>query len=279
MTHRSFAPWEEFGDLFRISQKRFWGDNRGFSLNKHSNYTPARDFDLASSRLHGWANISLGNDGFINDDYGQTSSQTIGHYNFAGAKNSIDCAPSRKEAKYKGNGDLDYEQVATFQNNVLEMRIEGSDPLIGFPIVAPDIDWTQKLSFSVIEVKGEPFLQVEGRVRGKNFPAYESFIEDAKGKKLFLYTKAVDGGRLDLASELIVNTYDHDEKFLLDIGIDDQGNFTDEIWSWECINCLNSKGESKPGEFGWKKYTVEEWNKIHSKKPPALDCDTGECGM
>ncbi|ATL48223.1 hypothetical protein COR50_14205 [Chitinophaga caeni] len=158
-----------------------------------------------------------------------------------GKRNSAFAKPSGKES---------------FKNNNLIQQVEGSDPLVS---VAPDIDWKIELKFTVVT---PTLLEVAGNVKGKAFPAYESFIQDEAGMKVFLHTYSAPD-RLQLGKELLNPSYDYRRSLSFRFELDAKGNFTGKMWLG--------------GEKGaWNETTISAWNKLNFDKKPAPDLERGE---
>jgi|GEM_PF-5209423 len=256
--HRAFAPWERFGDMFGNFQESFRGDRRAFSLDDHTNRTPG-DGAVASSRLYGYADV-YPQAGIATDSEGtpireQQSSRTIGHWNFIGWETEA-TTPSRfgpEVANYDVNQKL------------LQMRIEGRDVLI---TDSPDIDFKLTVRFQQLTMDGQLYLRVFGHLQGKGFPAYEAFIEDNTGNRVFLSTFAVDS-RLDLGGELIFNFYDMSQPIDLLIPVEHDGTFK----TGSGVEMKNRTGAAE-----WDAMGIFNWNQTHFSKPPAQDCGEPDCG-
>ena len=208
-------------------------------MSDHTAYTPAsKPWSNASSRLYGASHIRLGEPNFVGDYNFQTSSVTRGNYNFIGSERE-DRAPERfNNAKFDGYN--------------LKANIEGSDPLV---TIAPDIDWTIDVKMS----KTSKYLHLTGSVTGKNFPAYEAFIENANGQRVFITTVMAgeNGSRLELGLELLdPSSYDHHEATNMFIGIDKDGNFNGSVYT---------DGQS---------FTIDGWNEQNLQKSAAKDFDS-----
>ncbi|WP_024741793.1 hypothetical protein [Tenacibaculum maritimum] len=165
---RSFAPWYKFGSIYGISPNTFFGDNRGFSLkdNDSNGAKKAQGLGKVSSRLYQISKIDfLNNEITFEDGY---ASETEGRPLFIPAINA-----RMIEKPY-------YKSSLSCKNN-LEMRLLGQDPLV---VPAPNIDCKLNLNFKL----ENSILSISGTVSYKAFPAYEAFIEDARGNKVFLHT-------------------------------------------------------------------------------------------
>ncbi len=253
---RSFAPWKKFGDLFGINNfmipdNQFRGDDRGFSLSDIA--TMPGYTNRVTTRLYSSSKFTLNKNGLLEHYVG--ASITVGKPSFG----MLIGLPEER------TGFSDAKHTATFKNNWLEMRVYGSDPLVK---PAPDIDWklTAKTSFTK-DRQNNYFLKIEGKIAGKGFPAYESFIEDKKGTRVFLFTIASPKEN-DLAKELTNPLYDTFKEQLFEFQLDKEGNFTGQMWIGErkwCARCRSYE------ETTWRETTISEWNKQHLNKKPAPD--------
>ncbi len=266
ITQRSFAPWARFGDLFGINNiwirdKRFVGDDRGFSL---ENGSTRRDIEKVTARIHQITKIKTNQDGILENN--QFASETRGY-------------PSLGLLVDKPKEDIAFSNVkseASFQKNNLRMHVWGSDPLV-FP--APDIEWELFVKFKIGYIDGVKTLELTCEVNGRGFPAYESFIEDNNGNRVFLFTVPAPA-RNNLAKELINPLYDADYENTIRLPIDDFGNFIGKI------TVSNMNMEKSTFSMGiayhpkrWLDTTIEKWNRFNLDKKPAPDCMKGECGL
>jgi len=171
---RSFAPWEYFGDInLPFNHYRYSGDNRGFTISTssdiHSKVTTAVSVDLSTAK----ATVIEAR------QQGQTSrfdSQT-------GEK--LKTAPTVTP-------DVElYNPQQSGSNTTIRARIEGRAPLA--PIAALDpvsslidqpIVWTG--TTTIDNHTSEGYVNIHYTLLGKGFPAFESFIEDEHGTKLFM---------------------------------------------------------------------------------------------
>jgi hypothetical protein len=139
--------------------------------------------------------------------------------------------------------------------------------------LAPDIDWKTTIDFNKITNR---LLQVNTKVNGKGFPAYESFIEDAGGTRVFLQTIAAPN-KLQLRKELLSPLYDALSNNKLRFETDIKGNFTGKMYTCtiQYTPSLNKRGKT---EFTaveiWNETTIEEYNKSNKEKPAAPDLIT-----
>lgn len=276
VTQRSFAPWERFGSIFGVFPNSFVGDRRGFSLLPSTSKTPGIPYSTASARVHQVGNIDLGKDGFVDGELGsyQYSSVTRGKANFLSPKDTETYGLDRGKE--------------TFKDDNLRLKMQASDPLIGIgsnsdadkwfkSLQTPDIEWNLNVK---IKNMGE-HISIEGTLTGKSFPAYENFIEDKRGQKVFL-TAVSAPKKDDLAQELLNPFHDYREEILMQIDIGEDGNFTGTLRTgqnvitggyWVSNVFIPTKTEVRWS--GDKK--IEDWNLIHLQKKPAPDCN-GDCG-
>lgn len=246
-THRSFAPWKRFGDLFGLFQRSFEGDNRGFSLLPS---TPEKTTGKVTARIHQITEFDLKNSFVISSN--RFSSKTIGYTNF------ISSSEDQAFADVEGT-------ETTFKANKLITQMEGSDPLVAFGAGAPDIDWKAELRFKLLRSGSTNSLLIIGIINGKAFPAYEAFISDRTGNKVFLHTYPAPD-RLQLAAELIPNIYDYSSIFGIKILIDNNGNF------------MAGSELLVSGSNPVRNISISDWNEENRLKTVAPDCERGECG-
>ena len=244
---RSFAPWQRFGELPLLSstKKSFAGDMRGFSLAPHSSNTPGTGGGV-SSRIYQKSTINLGVQGGTTST---KSSVTKGLVNFGTA-----FSPLEQEAFSSSTGEASFDNKSNFTAS-----FKGTDPLVW---IAPNIVWKTKLTI----YKSSDVLIVHGRVEGKGFPAYESFIEDANGKKVFLSTYQ-SPNRGDIGTELLNPALETIIPINLKFNLDDQGNFTGKM----------TYGYRVGNKAEYKETTIDEWNKSHLGTKASTDCPDGDC--
>ncbi len=253
---RSFAPWVRFGDIPGItaSQKSFTGDARPFSLARHSSFTPAIQGGV-SSRIYQKMSIDMGAPG---GSIKTESSQTVGYPMFLKAFSIFEVVSTAKPSG-EGSFSSSKSKDGTLAFGSLKATFEGSDPLV-YP--APDIEWGTTIDI----FKNNNVLKIEGSIQGKGFPAYEMFIEDNSGKKVFFtYFSAPD--RLNLGSELSNPFWDIKQEVLMEIDIDKKGNFTGDI----------RIGHRLDNGILWTSSTIEEFNNSVISTPASSDCPDGDC--
>ena len=262
VTHRSFAPWNKFGNFRKKGERDFYGDNRGFSLCSNTIYKNYQN--EVSSRVFQSAYIDILDNNSIKINTLQTH-----------------CSITRKVPLNNDNEKSAYGQPAEYIRNKggkVQLRFEASNPLVN---PSPDIDWTLKLNLTKKTYGNENYIQIEASVNGKGFPAYESFITDSKGTSIFLFT--LESPKRDkLEEELLFYPLD-DRKASANIEIEtnEKGEFTNNIKTFH-VN------EIKKGWFLWKKtigkiyvyneksYTIQEWNNMMGYKKAAPDLEQNE---
>ena len=147
------------------------------------------------------------------------------------------------------------------QKGVVNISIWGSDPLI-WP--APDIRW--KVLVRLTLDKSKNTLIVDGFIVGKGFPAYEAFIEDSKGKKIFLHafmptTELLIVSELDFTD---IPDYTKVIKMEIDIILDSKGYSFNEKITKGLFNSSN-------GETEYNNILIDDWNNLHLSIPISED--------
>jgi hypothetical protein len=271
--HRSFAPWDRFGHMpilpnIHIARNSFWGDNRGFSL-----YDPSLVFSGTTARIHQDLNIKLGVGKTPNQRVNNPfSSITRGYVNFKKNepkrfiphpyKEELDTweyGPSQEKEDFCNPDGFENSIV---KNNITytAMFFEGSDPLIVFPMVAPDIEWY--LELGLYYISNESTLKISGRLIGKSFPAYEAYIEDKCGNKMFLYTYSAPC-ESELARELLNPIPDYNEGFDISVKVYENGCFLTDVTTTCEGNTQNTD--------------LQSWNQLNLSKSAAQDCPSNPC--
>jgi len=272
--HRSFAPWDRFGHMpilpnVHIARNSFWGDNRGFSLDD-----PSLVFAGTTARIHQRMKVKLG-EGKISlplNMKSKFSSITRGYVNFKKreAKRIIP-HPYKEELDHWEYGPVqekeDFCVPDGFENSMVQNNItytamffEGSDPLIVIPMVAPDIEWY--LELGLYYISNESTFNISGRLIGKSFPAYEAYIEDNCGNKMFLYTYSAPC-ESELASELLNPIPDYNEGFDISVKVDENGCFLTDVTTTYNGNTQNTD--------------LQSWNQQNLSKSAAKDCPSNPC--
>lgn len=270
--HRSFAPWDRFGHLpiapdIHIARNSFRGDNRGFSLED-----PTRTSPGTTAKINQIMKIKLGKGKLPLSNESIFSSKTIGYENFRKREpRRIIPHPYKQELDHweyvPTQEKEDFCNPSGFENTLIKdnityaaMFFEGSDPLIVFPMIAPDVEWYLELGFYY--TSSESALNISGRVIGKSFPAYEAYIEDKCGNKMFLYTYAAPC-ESDLAIELLNPFPDHNKGFDIAVKVDDNGCFLSELTT-------TYDGTSQDID-------MQSWNQQNLSKAAAQDCPSNPC--
>lgn len=171
---RSFAPWPAFGGIApgptyhqsgritTVNQTNYEGDDRGFSLDTDNSRTTARinfyiDVDPTAGRFSGekvWSNESQGPWMLVGP---------IG----------------RRRANPKAT-TLSYYQAGKLH---LDASLAGANPLVP---IAPDIDARGVFDFRLERDPRGDKLVIASDISGDQFPAFEAFIDDQMGGKVFL---------------------------------------------------------------------------------------------
>lgn len=269
--HRSFAPWDRFGHLpilpgLHIAKNSFHGDNRGFSLDKYSLVGGT------TARIHQIMEIELGKRKIPINGNTKFSSITKGYENFKQKKPVRYVPHPYKEEldrwEYGPNEEKeDFCKPSGFENfRVLKnitytyMFFEGIDPLIKFPMIAPDLEWYLELGWYY--KKNNQSINISGRVIGKSFPAYEALVEDECGNKAFIYTYTAPC-ESELAAELMNPIPDHNKGFDIAFKVDAKGCFTGDVTTiYDGVTSNTS---------------LTAWNTLNLNKKAAKDCLTIPC--
>ena len=209
---RSFAPWEYFGYFYNIpinrANAKYHGDNRGYSTSESK-----------TSRVKSQATIDIEKGVLI----GTTASSDV----------SIAYDVKNKEiARKVGKPSFQVAGPKTVEDRVrVKTYLSGSNPLVPG---APPIYWSADIS--VYDHIDEGYVLVSSSVTGKGFPAYESFIEDENGTRIFINAIAAPeksqfftrlaGAPIQVSTPNIVTK----------IAVDSDGNF-------QGVYVTNSKGE------------------------------------
>ena len=238
----------------------------------------AFDKSGVTSRLYQHISVESSNNNYIFREEDKYASETIGqeNFNFLWRHPEPDTFQgSVKNGWYKGKSFVN-------ESSSFKARIQGSNPGITFPLIAPDIDWTLKLEFMELVENKTNYLILKGEVVGKGYPAYETYIEDANGNKYFLWSFSAPP-RDNLESELIWpfnDVFGDGNEILLKMEYNKEGEFTGTIFKGELINgdWYNPVHWLKKEEINWSETT--NWNNTHLQKVPSPDCGEyeGECG-
>jgi RHS repeat-associated protein len=238
---RTFAPWEFFGEVLP-GQSPYKGDNRGFSIY----------YKGVTSRIVFIAKINI------------TDASQVG-------KTVVYCHPSIGPKNFYGKTGESTEKPdeATkverqFTSTNFSGNFSGHDSQIE-DYMAPDIDWTGIYSF---DNSSPGILGVNFHLKGKGFPAYETFLEDEAGTKISIYNytappKSAIVRLFTSANYIIPKSYRN-----LKIALDDKGNFsgTVTVQEWQ-----PGKNWYSRGTYVDKTYTIDEWNSKQSEQKPSED--------
>lgn len=273
---RSFAPWGRFGHMpvfwgVHLARNAFWGDNKGFSLDDHVTTFPG-----ATSRIKQELNINLGKGKTTNQvQPNPVSSLTRGYVNFKKKRFTKKLTPhpfkeeldrweweSEPAEEKEDFCDPDGFENSMVENNITytAMFFEGADPLIEFPLPAPDIEWY--LELGLYYKSNDTTLNISGRLIGKSFPAYEAFIEDNCDNKMFLYTYS-SPCESQLAVELLNPIPNYNEGFDISVKIDENGCFQSGITTTYNGNTENTN--------------LQSWNQSNLSKAAGKDCPSNPC--
>lgn len=191
MHQRSFAPWDKFGNMIfdKLRPNNFYGDGRSFSLvdnfletsedNLETRYKKLKASGQVTSRLYQKIEFDYYNNDIIADKTIAICNMTRGQWFFLpldfSTGHKINESPSHSE--YYGEHSF---INSSGEKGVVNMEIEGSDPMV---MPAPDIAW--KLLVRLTLDHDNKTLNIKGVAYGKEFPAYEAFIEDSHGTRFF----------------------------------------------------------------------------------------------
>ena len=311
---RSFAPWDRFGHFLislvllpvpcfdlpskHVYKNSFWGDKRSFSLSPSTQILNERNADKVTARLHQFAKFKLGQNIIKSEGF---CSQTRGYENFLRTKyvkqsnpytspgvSVVIPEPAQEITKLQSPTHIEKFGKNSKTQSFIYTQIEGSDPLV---TIAPDIDCQLITYVDEITENNKKYLHVRGVLLNKGFPAYENFIEDKAGKKVFIHTFGPAGeGRLDY--ELLCGFYDYIRRFDMKIKIDAEGKFLDDeltigkdknTYSLVALNlgALSPDPLSnlifKTPNFDFLTTTINDWNNENLSKKPAGDCQNQPC--
>lgn len=252
---RCFAPWDLFGDILP-GQKPYKGDNRSFSMfygsgksTQTSRIVAITSFDIDKGEQIGKTNAYC--------------DPSVGPRNFYGSNGSTRETPDEETHvyhSYKPSGFFSQQRVQGKES--ISINFSGHDARIE-DYLAPDIDWTGSYSFDNTD-KG--ILKVDFQLYGKQFPAYETFIEDGVGKRISILTRSAP--EKSKIFRLFGDASFDLESMNFRIHLDDKKNFNGTIEVRE-----KAKGGIK-GFFGmsqWNTYTIDDWNKKQTDKKAAPD--------
>lgn len=246
---RSFAPWEFFGEVASGGSYKYSGDHRGFSI--------------------------------LSDDIIKTKVSTALTVDIASAKASLISARQfgntvrydAKTGKALKTAPIVTPEVALGAQRdgssvLVKTRIEGQAPLAPVPIldlvsslIDQPIVWTGQTTID--NHISEGYINVFYSLIGKGFPAFESFMEDQNGTKLFI------GAYTSPAKKHIVQALSGSElalsrTFNTKISTDQDGNFNG-------VYTKDSKGNDvvmKPDAYNAQTSNAAPANDLPGKKIP-----------
>jgi len=299
---RSFAPWPKFGSMFGLKKNSFYGDNRGFSLADNL-ISDKIDFDnffatnptaeqrkiflesrnkkntlnnQVTSRIYQMIYFDYQHEGVL--DVVSCCNMTRGNVEFINTgsfADKIDVQSPDHEEYYGTHGLIPESQ----ERNVVNIQMEASDPLIH---PAPNIRWKVLARLNLVRKNNKKYLEIDGSLIGKGFPAEEVFIEDSKKKRIFLYTyQAINEEKIGPELSSPLPDFIRDIKMSIQIEEDDDGFFFGEIiynglFEYSDLNINNNILQDLIGGsyFYNKTYEnikVDDWNKMHLLKPISKD--------
>lgn len=278
MHQRSFAPWEKFGNLIfdNLRQNNFYGDGRSFSLidnflesvedDLELRYKKLKESGKVTSRLYQKIEFDYNENGVKEDETIGICNITRGQWFFApfdfATGSKINETPTHTE--YYGEHSL---LNSSMEKGVVNMNIEGSDPMV---VPAPDIDW--KLLVRLKFDMDKKLLNIKGVALGKEFPAYEAFIEDSHGTRFFLHTYT-PLNELELTGELIWNAPDYfgNIDITIEIDVDENGYYFKNIIKSALFTYSQLIKEDSYIEKVYENITLEIWNQMHLNKKTSKD--------
>ena len=153
------------------------------------------------------------------------------------------------------------------EKGVVNMEIEGSDPMV---MPAPDIDW--KLLVRLNLNKEEKTLNIKGVSYGKEFPAYEAFIEDSRGNRFFVHTYT-PLNEFELSGELLWNMPDYfgNIDVTVEVDIDEKGYYFKNNLKSALYTYSKLINEDKYIEKTYENISINDWNNMHLNKKTSKD--------
>jgi RHS repeat-associated protein len=208
---RSFAPWEFFGEIATGGKYRYSGDHRGFTVasddDVKSKVSTAITVDIATAQAIVTASKQFGNTVRYDGKTGKA------------LKTAPQVNPLVGLWKPQKNGS----------SLTVKARIEGTAPLAPFPTLDPvsstidqPIVWTGTTKIDNHISQG--YINVTYSYIGKGFPAFEAFLEDQKGTKLFMGIN-ISPAKTHILQALSGSEWAYGNTFNLKIATDAEGNF------------------------------------------------------
>ncbi|MEO6883505.1 MAG: hypothetical protein ABI199_05730 [Bacteroidia bacterium] len=216
VTVRSFVP----PDAFKYFD--YDDDKRGFSAEQNVTSRISQTYTVDPTKK------SVIGNGHPTSSDTKTSGKTVGNATHTTDKGKVD-----NKTFYKNAGS----DVAD-----VEAHYSGSNPDLALLGTAPNIEVNSSVILAENDKAGYLIAYVD--LSGKEFPATEALVSDAKGQTVWLTGSGAKGNPLSLYFDNTKKLGTVDVR----INIDSKGNFTGV-------------------EYGGKTYTLKEWNKNHISKP------------
>jgi hypothetical protein len=160
---RSFAPWKSFGGILPQSASgmggQFGGDDRGFSVDVHSDTTSRVNLQFSVDVVNGILNgIRVWCD------------PSFGPYSMTGARVADKGKPVARIINFRDG--TDFRVTAAYK---------AANPLVPFaPAIGAQGDYRLRQDAS------GNMLSIETKISGDQFPACETFVDDGLGHGVFL---------------------------------------------------------------------------------------------
>ncbi|RYY48379.1 MAG: RHS repeat-associated core domain-containing protein [Chitinophagaceae bacterium] len=211
---RSFAPWQYFGEtIYPLtgSNYKYSGDGRGFTVSTsegvHSKVSTTLSIDIGLGKAHVLEARQRGTTSRFDGESGKMLTT------------APSATPSVSLFNARQNG----------RTTTVKARIEGKAPLAPVPSldwVSPMIDqpivWTGTIE--VVNHIDQGYLQINYNLTGKGFPAFEAFIEDARGTKVFVAIRP-SPAKKEIIQSLSSGETAYSQNFTIKILTDKDGNF------------------------------------------------------
>lgn len=209
---RSFAPWQLFGEIATGGKYAYSGDNRGFSLANDNQIKSKVVVNITVDIATAKAVLT-----FAGQSGGGTERYSTRTWNLLKVAEPV--IPSVSMTNPQVAGSL----------TTLRQRIEGKAPLAPHPwldwassFIDEPIVWTGTTGIDNHITQG--YINVSYKLTGKGFPAFESFLEDAKGTKIFI-GYYVSPGKTNIVQALSGSELAYSKTINTKIQTDEQGNF------------------------------------------------------
>lgn len=278
MHQRSFAPWEKFGNMIfdKLQPNNFYGDGRSFSLKDNFLESPQDDLKTRYTKLQGSGKVTSRLYHKVEFDYsakGIKADKTIAVCNMTRGQwfflpfdiatgYKINESPSHVE--FYGEHSLIQSEG---EKGVINMEIQGSDPMV---MPAPDIDW--KLLVRLTLNRDEKTLNIKGYAFGKEFPAYEAFVEDSHGTRFFLHTYT-PLNEFELSGELLWNLPDYfgNVDITIEIDTDENGYYFKNNLKSALYTYSDLLKEDDYNDKIYENISIDDWNNMHLIKKTSKD--------